>query len=85
MSTGFGGWRGGPEPTVVNFIVSSSLRRASSVPVDRGQALALVAARARHVLISIEAERLCDRYHHAHAPVKRHAFALRTRQALDFI
>ena len=71
------------------MIVSSSLRRANSVPLDRGQ-VALVAASfppilARHVLISIESERLCDLYHHAHAPVKRHASALRTRQALDFI
>ena len=45
--------------------------------VGCGQA-ALVGASlaARHVIVSIEAERFCDLYHHTHAPGKRHACML---------
>ena len=48
--------------------------------VGRGQA-ALVGASlaAHHVIVSIEAERVCDLYHHTPAPGKRHASDLRAR------
>jgi len=48
--------------------------------VGRGQA-ALVGASlaARHVIVSIEAERFCDLYYHTRAPGKRHASDLRAR------